>query len=270
MASEDIQRKADKVASIAAKADKPAHEGSQLLQGKIPSDDSKNLGHPIHPATVHWPIAVSFLMFILTLHLLSYRILHRHSCSRPYCRRNADQLLDSRYSDSDSCSYSYSCSALELANLQFLSTTFTATALTSLPSTYYPSALLPAQIHMPGIAHYTAAAAVITAIPAIITGLGEGYELIRNQYLIKGSWGKVVEDAWGMKDEGGRKVYMTVKHASMNDAVVALAGFNWYVFFILWSFVFHSSTLLYFIPYPFIPDIDFISMYRHKRASTDE
>jgi hypothetical protein len=32
-----------------------------------------------------------------------------------------------------------------------------------------------------------------------------------------------------MKDEGGRKVYMTVKHASMNDAVVALAGFNWYV-----------------------------------------
>jgi hypothetical protein len=36
-------------------------------------------------------------------------------------------------------------------------------------------------------------------------------------------------DAWGMKDEGGKKVYMTVKHASMNDAVVALAGFNWYV-----------------------------------------
>jgi hypothetical protein len=63
---------------------------------------------------------------------------------------------------------------------------------------------------MPAIAHYTAAAAVITAIPAIVTGLGVG-------------------DAWGMTDEGGRKVYMTVKHASMNDAVVALAGFNWCV-----------------------------------------
>jgi hypothetical protein len=82
---------------------------------------------------------------------------------------------------------------------------------------------------MPAIAHYTAAAAVVTAIPAIVTGLGEGYELIRNQYMIKGSWSKVMGDAWGMKDEGGKKVYMTVKHASMNDAVVALAGFNWYV-----------------------------------------
>jgi hypothetical protein len=59
MASEDLQRKADKVASVAASVDGPAHEGSQLLQGKVPSDDSKSLGHPIHPATVHWPIAVS-------------------------------------------------------------------------------------------------------------------------------------------------------------------------------------------------------------------
>jgi len=59
MASEDIRPKADKVASVAAKVDEPVHEGSQLLQGKIPSDDSKSLGHPIHPATVHWPIAVS-------------------------------------------------------------------------------------------------------------------------------------------------------------------------------------------------------------------
>jgi hypothetical protein len=63
MASEDLQRKADKVASVAARADGPAHEGSQLLQGKVPSDDSKSLGHPIHPATVHWPIAVSPFSF---------------------------------------------------------------------------------------------------------------------------------------------------------------------------------------------------------------
>jgi len=59
MSPEGIQRKADQVASVAARADGPAHEGSQLLQGKVPSDDSKSLGHPIHPATVHWPIAVS-------------------------------------------------------------------------------------------------------------------------------------------------------------------------------------------------------------------
>ena len=96
---------------------------------------------------------------------------------------------------------------------------------------------------MPAIAHYTAAAAVVTAIPAIVTGLGEGYELIRNQYKIKGTWGKVMEDAWGMKDEGGRKVYMTVKHASMNDAVVALAGFNWYVPLFCLSFLLLGSWM---------------------------
>ena len=32
-------------------------------------------------------------------------------------------------------------------------------------------------------------------------------------------------DAWDMKDVGGAKVKTTISHASMNDAVVALAGF---------------------------------------------
>lgn len=94
---------------------------------------------------------------------------------------------------------------------------------------YYPSAILPAQAVMPAIAHYSAAAAVITAVPAIVTGIGEGYELIRAQYIQKGSWAKVWDDSWNMKDDGGKKVKMTVKHASMNDAVVGLAAFNWYV-----------------------------------------
>lgn len=80
---------------------------------------------------------------------------------------------------------------------------------------------------MPAIAHYSAAAAVITALPAIITGFGEGYELIRAQYLEKGSMAALWDSSWNMKDDGGRKVKMTVKHASMNDAVVALAAFNW-------------------------------------------
>ena len=34
------------------------HQSSELLQGKIPNSDTA-LGHPIHPSTVHWPIAVS-------------------------------------------------------------------------------------------------------------------------------------------------------------------------------------------------------------------
>jgi hypothetical protein len=64
-------------------------------------------------------------------------------------------------------------------------------------------------------------------VPAIVTGIGEGYELVRAQYLQKGTWGKVFDDAWNMRDEGGKKVKMTITHASMNDAVVALAGYHW-------------------------------------------
>lgn len=81
---------------------------------------------------------------------------------------------------------------------------------------------------MPAIAHWSAAAAVITAIPAIVTGIGEGYELIRAQYLEKGSAAALWDASWNMKDDGGRKVKMTVKHASMNDAVVGLAAYTWY------------------------------------------
>ena len=101
--------------------------------------------------------------------------------------------------------------------------------MTLLPAQYYPSALLPTQAAMPAIAHWSAAAAVITAVPAIVTGIGEGYELIRAQYIEKGSAAALWDASWNMKDDGGRKVKMTVKHASLNDAVVGLAAFNWYV-----------------------------------------
>ena len=65
------------------------------------------------------------------------------------------------------------------------------------------------------------------AIPAIVTGAGEAYELTRKEYLEKGSWSEVFDSAWNMKDNGGRKLKMTMKHASANDAVVALAAYNW-------------------------------------------
>jgi len=44
-------------------------------------------------------------------------------------------------------------------------------------------------------------------------------------------------------------VYMTVKHASMNDAVVALAGFNWYVP-LLFFFLVRGSGIRPDIPFP--------------------
>lgn len=77
------------------------------------------------------------------------------------------------------------------------------------------------------MAHYTAALSVLSAVPSLITGFGEGYELVRKQYLEKGNWADVVDDAWNMKSLGGKKVKTTVTHASMNDLVIALAAYNW-------------------------------------------
>ena len=122
-----------------------------------------------------------------------------------------------------------------MAHVQFLTTSFGINALELLPSNLYPAAYLPAQAALTRFAYWTAGAGVITALPAIATGIGEAYELIRSEYLRKGSWSKVVDYAWNMKDDEGRKIKMTIKHASMNDMVVALAAWNWYVLLLVRS-----------------------------------
>ena len=48
-----------KVTDAAARVEEPIHEAHELLQGQVPGNPDKALGHPIHPSTVHWPIAVS-------------------------------------------------------------------------------------------------------------------------------------------------------------------------------------------------------------------
>ncbi|KAK4685081.1 hypothetical protein P7C73_g5072, partial [Tremellales sp. Uapishka_1] len=159
------------ITNRAAKAaDQVAHPASQLMQGKIPGDnaDDKALGHPIHPSTVHWPIA-------------------------------------------------------------FLTASFGLTTLSLLPPSFMPTFILPPPATLPALAHYSAGAGVLFAMPSIATGLGEAYEMTREQLKAKGNWGTVLSDAWEMKDNAGRKLKMTVKHASMNDMVVGLAGWNWYL-----------------------------------------
>lgn len=53
------QETQDRAAELGAVIDGPIHAASQVLQGKVPNHPDKDMGHPIHPATVHWPIAVS-------------------------------------------------------------------------------------------------------------------------------------------------------------------------------------------------------------------
>jgi hypothetical protein len=111
--------------------------------------------------------------------------------------------------------------------IQFLSASFGITTLQLLPASFLPTSLLPPLSTLTALAHYSAGAGALTALPAIITGFGEAYELIRVQVRQKGSLSKVLEDAWYLRDEGGKKVKTTITHASMNDLVVGLAAFNW-------------------------------------------
>ncbi|WVR04899.1 hypothetical protein IAU60_001911 [Kwoniella sp. DSM 27419] len=138
-----------RASDVAKKAEEVVHDGSQLLTGQVPHSEVA-AGHPIHPATVHWPIA-----------------------------------------------------------------------------SLYPATVLPNRATLSVLGFYAAGAGVVSAVPAIVTGIGEAYELIRSEYLRKGSWAAVIDSAWNMKDNEGRKIKMTIKHASMNDMVVALAGYNW-------------------------------------------
>jgi hypothetical protein len=114
------------------------------------------------------------------------------------------------------------------ANTQFLSASFGITSLNFVPASLYPASLLPGPAALASLAYYSAAAGTLTALPAIVTGLGEAYELIRKDYKERGSsWKEVANAAWTQKDTGGQKVKTTMTHASLNDAVVALAGYNW-------------------------------------------
>ncbi len=86
--------------------------------------------------------------------------------------------------------------------------------------------LLPPLPTFPVLAHYTAVAGVITALPAIATGVGELYEMARAQAAAKGSLTKALQDAWNMTDVPGEKLKTTITHASMNDIVVGIAAWN--------------------------------------------
>ncbi|ORX34629.1 hypothetical protein BD324DRAFT_652899 [Kockovaella imperatae] len=151
----------------AEKAEEIASDSADLLAGQVPGDPDKAVGHPLHPATVHWPIA-------------------------------------------------------------FLTACFGLTTITLLPANLYPSFFLPPPSAIPSLVHYSAGAAVLSSVPAIVTGAGEAYKLAKKEYKEKGSWEAVFDNSWNMKDDGGRKLKMTVKHASLNDVVIFLAAYNWY------------------------------------------
>ncbi|GAA6035731.1 hypothetical protein JCM8097_005673 [Rhodosporidiobolus ruineniae] len=155
----------DYAKSAAQTADKVATPAAQLGMGQV-----KSWGHPLHPATVHFPIG--FLSLSLGL------------------------------------------DALQIAP-----------ALTK--GLTYLKVLPPAAV-VNTISHYTGAAGLLFALPAIATGVSELYGMWKGQAEQKGLKGSVA-DAAVKKDVAGEKLKTTLTHATLNDLVVGVAAYNWWV-----------------------------------------
>ncbi|GAA6007408.1 hypothetical protein JCM10207_006331 [Rhodosporidiobolus poonsookiae] len=129
-----------------------------------------NWGHPLHPATVHFPIGL--------------------------------------------LSISFGLDALQLAP-----------ALTS--GLNYLKVLPPAAV-VNTLSHYTGAAGILFALPSILTGISELYGMWKGQAQQKGLKGSAA-DAAVKKDVAGEKLKVTLTHATLNDIVVGIAGYNWWI-----------------------------------------
>jgi uncharacterized membrane protein len=92
--------------------------------------------------------------------------------------------------------------------------------------------LLPPTSLIRPLAHYSGAAGAIFALPAIATGLSELYTMWRAGVQNTHSVGAIagdLKDSYMADKVHSEKIRTTLTHASMNDAVVGLAAWNWWV-----------------------------------------
>jgi len=74
------------------------------------------------------------------------------------------------------------------------------------------------------LAHYSTAGGVLFAIPAVVTGLAELYEMYRRSAVRKGNKG-VAKDYYNGEEE---MLQTTLHHATLNDIAIAGAAYNWW------------------------------------------
>ncbi|GJN89537.1 hypothetical protein Rhopal_002524-T1 [Rhodotorula paludigena] len=154
------------MSDVAKKADAAIRPVAQVGMGQV-----GNAGHPLHPATVHYPIGLLSIAFTLD--------------------------------------------ALQLAP-----------ALTS--GLTWLKIMPPAAV-VNTISHYTGAAGLLAALPAVATGVMELYGMWTGQTKQKGDVKTTVSDAVEKKDVAGEKLRTTLTHATLNDIVLGIAGYNWWV-----------------------------------------
>jgi hypothetical protein len=92
--------------------------------------------------------------------------------------------------------------------------------------------LLPPTTLLRPLAHYSGAAGALLSLPAIATGISELYMMWRGGVKNTQSVGAIVGDlknAAMTEKIQGEKIRTTLQHASLNDAVVGIAAWNWWV-----------------------------------------
>ncbi|GAA5933673.1 hypothetical protein JCM3775_003768 [Rhodotorula graminis] len=151
---------------LAHQADKVARPVVEVGMGQRPW----LMAHPIHPATVHYPIGLLSISFAL----------------------DALQVAPAFTS-----------------GLNYLK-------------------VLPPAAAINVLSHYTGAAGLLAAIPTIASGLAELYAMWTGQAKAKGGE-KSLKDAINKKDVSGEKLKVTLLHATLNDIVLGIAAYNWWV-----------------------------------------
>ncbi|GAA5829823.1 hypothetical protein JCM11251_007896 [Rhodosporidiobolus azoricus] len=154
----------------AKNAAKTVHENVGKPVASTGMGQVRSFGHPLHPATVHFPIG--FLSLSLGL------------------------------------------DALQIAP--------------TLSSGLTWLKILPPTAALNTLSHYTGAAGLLFSLPALATGLSELYGMWTGQIEEKGAKGSVA-DAAVKKDVAGEKLKTTLLHAGLNDFVLGVAAYNWWV-----------------------------------------
>ncbi|GAA6055919.1 hypothetical protein JCM3770_002360 [Rhodotorula araucariae] len=153
-------------AQLAKKADAVIQPVAQTGMGQV-----RSFGHPLHPATVHFPIGLLSISFALDALQLAPALSH---------------------------------------GLNYLK-------------------LLPPAAVINTLSHYTGAAGMLAALPSIATGLAELYGMWSGQAKQKGEVKKTLADAAVKRDIAGEKLKTTLTHATLNDIVLGIAAYNWWV-----------------------------------------
>ncbi|GAA5864465.1 hypothetical protein JCM1840_000509 [Sporobolomyces johnsonii] len=89
--------------------------------------------------------------------------------------------------------------------------------------------LMPPAAVVNTISHYACGARLLMAGPTVLSGAWELFKMWKGQIKEKQTIKATVTDAIEKKDIAGEKLKVTLTHATLNDVVMAVAAYNWWI-----------------------------------------